>query len=167
DKKQMEEKKMGALLGVAQGSSKEPKLVVIKWNGASKEQKPIAFVGKGITFDTVGVSLRPSRGRESMKYDMAGSAVVVGVMHALAGRKAKVNAIGVVALAENAMGGNVQRPNDVVTSMSGQTIEVLNTDAEGRLILADALWYTQDRFSPKFMIDLATLTGAIVVALGN
>ncbi|MFV0989391.1 MULTISPECIES: leucyl aminopeptidase [unclassified Wolbachia] len=167
DKKQMEEKKMGALLGVAQGSSKEPKLVVIKWNGASKEQKPIAFVGKGITFDTGGVSLKPSRGMESMKYDMAGSATVVGVMHALAGRKAKVNAIGVVALAENAVGGNAQRPSDVVTSMSGQTIEVLNTDAEGRLILADALWYTQDRFSPKFMIDLATLTGAIVVALGN
>lgn len=167
DKKQMEEKKMGALLGVAQGSSKEPKLVVIKWNGAAKEQKPIAFVGKGITFDTGGVSLKPSRGMESMKYDMAGSAAVVGVMHALAGRKAKVNAIGVVALAENAVGGNAQRPSDVVTSMSGQTIEVLNTDAEGRLILADALWYTQDRFSPKFMIDLATLTGAIVVALGN
>ncbi|MFP3030392.1 MAG: leucyl aminopeptidase, partial [Wolbachia sp.] len=167
DKKQMEEKKMGALLGVAQGSSKEPKLVVIKWNGAAKEQKPIAFVGKGITFDTGGVSLKPSRGMESMKYDMAGSAAVVGVMHALAGRKAKVNAIGVVALAENAVGSNAQRPSDVVTSMSGQTIEVLNTDAEGRLILADALWYTQDRFSPKFMIDLATLTGAIVVALGN
>ncbi|MDR2548167.1 MAG: leucyl aminopeptidase [Rickettsiales bacterium] len=166
-KKQMEEKKMGALLGVAQGSSKEPKLVVIKWNGASKEQKPVAFVGKGITFDTGGVSLKPSRGMESMKYDMAGSATVVGVMRTLAGRKAQVNAIGVVALAENAVDGNAQRPSDVVTSMSGQTIEVLNTDAEGRLILADALWYTQDRFSPKFMADLATLTGAIVVALGN
>ncbi|WP_256465895.1 MULTISPECIES: leucyl aminopeptidase [Wolbachia] len=167
DKKQMEEKKMGALLGVAQGSSKEPKLVVIKWNGASQEQKPIAFIGKGITFDTGGVSLKPSRGMESMKYDMAGSATVVGVMRTLAGRKAKVNAIGVVALAENAVDGNAQRPSDVVTSMSGQTIEILNTDAEGRLILADALWYTQDRFAPKFMIDLATLTGAIVVALGN
>ncbi|APR98878.1 leucyl aminopeptidase [Wolbachia endosymbiont of Folsomia candida] len=167
DKKQMEKENMGALLGVAQGSSKEPKLVIIKWNGADKEQKPVAFVGKGITFDTGGISLKPSRGMESMKYDMAGSAAVVGVMHALAGRKAKVNAIGVVALAENAVGGNAQRPSDVVTSMSGQTIEVLNTDAEGRLILADALWYTQKRFSPKFMIDLATLTGAIVVALGN
>ncbi|QKX02436.1 leucyl aminopeptidase [Wolbachia endosymbiont of Dirofilaria (Dirofilaria) immitis] len=166
DKKQMEEKKMKALLGVAQGSSKEPKLVVIKWNGVS-EQKPIAFVGKGITFDTGGISLKPSRGMESMKYDMAGSAAVVGIMRTLAGRKAKVNAIGIVALAENAVGSNAQRPSDVVTSMSGQTIEVLNTDAEGRLILADALWYTQDRFSPKFMIDLATLTGAIVVALGN
>ncbi|WCR53120.1 MAG: Cytosol aminopeptidase [Wolbachia endosymbiont of Ctenocephalides orientis wCori] len=167
DKKQMEGKKMGALLGVAQGSSKEPRLVIIKWNGASNEQKPVAFVGKGITFDTGGISLKPSRGMESMKYDMAGSAAVVGVMHALAGRKAKVNAIGVVALAENAVDGNAQRPSDVVTSMSGQTIEVLNTDAEGRLILADALWYTQERFSPKFMIDLATLTGAIIVALGN
>ncbi|WP_255586089.1 leucyl aminopeptidase [Wolbachia endosymbiont of Mansonella perstans] len=166
-KKQMEEKKMRALLGVAQGSSKEPKLVVIKWNGTSKEQQPVAFVGKGITFDTGGVSLKPSRGMESMKYDMAGSATVVGVMRALAGRKAKVNAIGVVALAENAVDGNAQRPSDIVTSMSGQTIEVLNTDAEGRLILADALWYTQNRFSPKFMVDLATLTGAIVVALGN
>ncbi|NUY39339.1 leucyl aminopeptidase [Wolbachia endosymbiont of Litomosoides brasiliensis] len=166
-KKQMEKKRMGALLGVAQGSNKEPKLVVMKWNGASKEQKSIAFVGKGITFDTGGVSLKPSRGMESMKYDMAGSAAVVGVMRTLAGRKAKVNAIGVVALAENAVGGNAQRPSDIVTSMSGRTIEVLNTDAEGRLILADALWYTQDRFAPKFMIDLATLTGAVVVALGN
>ncbi|WP_168463913.1 leucyl aminopeptidase [Wolbachia endosymbiont of Ctenocephalides felis wCfeT] len=167
DKKQMEKENMGALLGVAQGSSKEPKLVIIKWDGTEKKEKPIAFVGKGITFDTGGISLKPSRGMESMKYDMAGSAAVVGVMHALAGRKAKVNAIGVVALAENAVDGNAQRPSDVVTSMSGQTIEVLNTDAEGRLILADALWYTQDRFSPKFIIDLATLTGAIVVALGN
>lgn len=158
---------MGALLGVAQGSSKEPRLVIIKWNGAAKENKPVAFVGKGITFDTGGISLKPSRGMESMKYDMAGSAAVVGVMRALVGRKAKVNAIGVVALAENAVDGNAQRPSDVVTSLSGQTIEVLNTDAEGRLILADALWYTQDRFSPEFMIDLATLTGAIVVALGN
>lgn len=167
DKKHMEEKKMGALLGVAQGSSKEPRLVIIKWNGGDKEQKPVAFVGKGITFDTGGISLKPSRGMESMKHDMAGSAAVVGVMHALAGRKAKVNAIGVVALAENAVDGNAQRPSDVVISMSGQTIEVLNTDAEGRLILADALWYTQETFSPTFMIDLATLTGAIVVALGN
>ncbi len=124
-------------------------------------------MGKGITFDTGGVSLKPSRGMESMKYDMAGSAAVVGVMRTLAGRKAKINAVGVVALAENAVDGSAQRPSDVVTSMSGQTIEVLNTDAEGRLVLADALWYTQDRFAPKFMVDLATLTGAIVVALGN
>ncbi|MDN5247549.1 MAG: leucyl aminopeptidase [Wolbachia endosymbiont of Tyrophagus putrescentiae] len=162
EKKHME--KMGALLGVAQGSSKEPRLVIIKWNGG---EEPVAFVGKGITFDTGGISLKPSRGMESMKYDMAGSAAVVGLMRVLAGRKAKVNAVGVVALAENAVDGNAQRPSDVVTSLSGQTIEVLNTDAEGRLILADALWYTQDRFSPKFMVNLATLTGAIVVALGN
>lgn len=167
DKKQIEEKKMKALLGVAQGSSKEPKLVVIKWNGAVLKQKPIAFVGKGITFDTGGISLKPSRNMELMKYDMAGSAAVIGVMRALAGRKAKINAIGVVALAENAVGSNAQRPSDIITSMSGQTIEVLNTDAEGRLILADALWYTQDRFSPKFMIDIATLTGAIIIALGK
>lgn len=160
-------KDMGAFLGVAQGSSKEPKLVIMQWNGSNKEQQPLAFIGKGITFDTGGISLKPSRGMESMKYDMAGSAAVVGLMRTLAGRKAKVNVVGVVALAENAVDGNAQRPSDVVTSMSGQTIEVLNTDAEGRLILADALWYTQDRFSPKFMIDLATLTGAIVVALGN
>lgn len=165
DKKHM--KDMGALLGVAQGSSKEPKLVIIKWNGDAEGKQPISFIGKGITFDTGGVSLKPSRGMESMKYDMAGSASVVGVMLTLAGRNAKVNAIGVIALAENAVDGNAQRPSDIVTSMSGQTIEVLNTDAEGRLILADALWYTQKRFSPQFMIDLATLTGAIVVALGN
>ncbi|WFW29908.1 MAG: leucyl aminopeptidase [Wolbachia endosymbiont of Menacanthus eurysternus] len=167
DKEQIEKRKMGALLGVAQGSSKEPRLIVIKWNGGCKEQKSVAFVGKGVTFDTGGVSLKPSRGMELMKYDMAGSAVVVGVMRVLAGRKAKINAVGVIVLAENAVGGNAQRPGDVVTSMSGQTIEVLNTDAEGRLMLADALWYTQNRFLPKFMIDLATLTGAIVVALGQ
>ncbi|MDG7056262.1 MAG: leucyl aminopeptidase [Wolbachia endosymbiont of Meromenopon meropis] len=167
-KKQMEEKKMGALLGVAQGSSKEPKLVVIKWDGSPfKRRKPVVFVGKGVTFDTGGLSLKSSRGMELMKYDMAGSATIVGLMRVLAERKAKVNAIGVVALVENAVDGNGQRPSDIVTSMSGQTIEVLNTDAEGRLILADALWYAQDRFLPEFMIDLATLTGAIVVALGN
>ncbi len=158
---------MGALLGVGQGSAKRSRLVVIKWNGASKDRKPVAFVGKGITFDTGGVSIKPARGMWEMKYDMAGSAAVVGTMRALAGRKAKVNAIGVVALAENAIGGNAQRPSDIVTSMSGQTIEVLNTDAEGRLVLADALWYTQKMYSPQIMVDLATLTGAVVVALGN
>ncbi len=159
---------MGALLGVAQGSSKEPRLVIMRWNGSdNNDDKPIAFVGKGITFDTGGVSLKPSRGMESMKYDMAGSAAVVGAMHTLAARKAKVNVVGVVALAENAVDGNAQRPSDIVTSLSGQTIEILNTDAEGRLVLADALWYTQNRFSPKCIIDLATLTGAVVVALGN
>ncbi|XGA08731.1 MAG: leucyl aminopeptidase [Wolbachia endosymbiont of Xenopsylla cheopis] len=163
----MRKKGMGALLGVGQGSEKESRLVVIKWNGGPKDQKPIAFIGKGITFDTGGISLKPARGMWEMKYDMAGSAAVVGTMRTLAGRKAKVNAIGVVALAENAIGGNAQRPSDIVTSMSGQTIEVLNTDAEGRLVLADALWYTQKMCAPQVMIDLATLTGAIVVALGN
>lgn len=163
----MRKKGMGALLGVGQGSEKESRLVVIKWNGGPKNQKPIAFVGKGITFDTGGVSLKPARGMWEMKYDMAGSAAVVGTMRTLAGRKAKVNAIGVVALAENAIGGSAQRPSDIVTSMSGQTIEVLNTDAEGRLVLADALWYAQKTFTPQIMIDLATLTGAVVVALGN
>ncbi|WP_339045952.1 leucyl aminopeptidase [Candidatus Mesenet endosymbiont of Agriotes lineatus] len=163
----MRKKGMGALLGVGQGSEKESRLVVIKWDGGPKNQKPIALVGKGITFDTGGISLKPARGMWEMKYDMAGSAAVVGIMRTLAGRKAKVNAIGVVALAENAIGGNAQRPSDIVTSMSGQTIEVLNTDAEGRLVLADALWYTQKMFAPQVMINLATLTGAIVVALGN
>ena len=158
---------MGALLGVGQGSNNESKMVVMQYNGASQDEQPVAFVGKGVTFDTGGISLKPSTGMADMKYDMAGSAAVVGVMKALAARGAKVNAIGVVGLVENMPGGNAQRPGDVVTTMSGQTIEVLDTDAEGRLVLADALWYTQDRFKPKFIIDLATLTGAIVVALGN
>jgi leucyl aminopeptidase len=158
---------MGALLGVGQGSINESKLVVMQYNGASDDVQPVAFVGKGVTFDTGGISLKPSAGMADMKYDMAGSAAVVGVMKALAARKAKVNAVGVVGLVENMPGGNAQRPGDIVTTMSGQTIEVLDTDAEGRLVLADALWYTQDRFKPKFIIDLATLTGAIVVALGN
>ncbi|UWI82993.1 leucyl aminopeptidase [Wolbachia endosymbiont of Howardula sp.] len=167
DTKYMQEHKMGALLGVAQGSSKEPKLVVIKWNGADIQHKSIAFIGKGVTFDTGGISLKPTRGMEAMKYDMAGSAVIVGAMHILAERKARINAVGVLVLVENAIDGNAQRPSDIVVSMSGQTIEVLNTDAEGRLILADALWYTQNRFAPQCMIDLATLTGAIIVALGT
>ncbi len=158
---------MGALIGVGQGSTNESKMVVMQYNGADSSKQPVAFVGKGVTFDTGGISLKPSAGMADMKYDMAGSAAVVGVMKALAARKAKVNAIGVVGLVENMPGGNAQRPGDVVTTMSGQTIEVLDTDAEGRLVLADALWYTQDRFKPKFIIDLATLTGAIVVALGN
>ena len=160
---------MGALLGVGQASIRESHVVVIRWEGdpKGKKEQPIAFVGKGVTFDTGGISLKPSGGMEDMKYDMGGSGVVVGLMKALAARKAKVNAIGIVGLVENMPGGNAQRPSDVVTSMSGQTIEVLNTDAEGRLVLADALWYCQDRFKPKFMIDLATLTGAIVVALAD
>lgn len=158
---------MGALLGVAQGSIREPKVVVLQWLGADPSEKPVAFIGKGVTFDTGGISLKPSSGMWDMKYDMAGSAVVSGLIRALAGRKAKVNAIGVMGLVENMPSGSAQRPSDIVKSMSGQTIEVLDTDAEGRLVLADILWYTQDRFKPQFMIDLATLTGAMVIALGD
>jgi leucyl aminopeptidase len=167
DKKDLTKLGMGALLGVAQGSVRDARLVVMIYNGSEdKKSQPLAFVGKGVTFDTGGISLKPSNGMEDMKYDMGGSAAVVGAMRAIAGRKAKVNAVGVIGLVENMPDGNAQRPSDVVTSMSGQTIEVLNTDAEGRLVLADALWYTQDRFNPKFIIDFATLTGAVVVALG-
>ncbi|WP_417520060.1 leucyl aminopeptidase [Minwuia sp.] len=164
---QMKKLGMGSLLGVGQGSERESRLVVMQWNGAAKKDKPVAFIGKGVTFDTGGISLKPAAGMEDMKWDMGGSAAVIGTMAALAGRKAKVNAIGVVGLVENMPDGNAQRPGDVVTSMSGQTIEVLNTDAEGRLVLCDALWYTQDRFKPEFMINLATLTGAIIIALGD
>ncbi len=168
DDKAMMKHGMHALLGVGQGSSQGSRLVTIQFNGSDdKNSKPIAFVGKGITFDTGGISLKPSRGMWDMKYDMAGSAAVVGAMYSLAERNASINAVGVVALAENAISGNAQRPSDVVTSMSGQTIEVLNTDAEGRLVLADALSYTQEFFEPECIIDLATLTGAIVVALGD
>jgi leucyl aminopeptidase len=156
----------GAILGVGQGSIHEPKLVVMEYNGGSAKEKPIAFVGKGVTFDSGGISLKQATGMEDMKYDMAGSATVVGLLKTLALRKAKVNVVGVCGLVENMPGGKAQRPSDVVTSMSGKTIEVLNTDAEGRLVLADALWYCQDKFKPKFMIDLATLTGAIVISLG-
>jgi len=158
---------MGALLGVGQGSSRESKMVVMEWNGGKKGDKPIAFVGKGVCFDTGGISLKQAASMEDMKWDMGGSAVVSGLMKALAGRKAKVNAVGIVGLVENMPDGNAQRPGDVVTSMSGQTIEIINTDAEGRLVLADALWYTLKRYKPKFMIDLATLTGAMLVALGQ
>ncbi|MBL4800603.1 MAG: leucyl aminopeptidase [Emcibacter sp.] len=165
---EMEELGMGSLLSVGQGSACESHLVVMHWNGSENDDEPpVAFVGKGVTFDTGGISLKPGAGMEDMKFDMGGSAAVVGAMKALAGRNAKVNAIGVVGLVENMPSSTAQRPGDVVTSMSGQTIEVINTDAEGRLVLADALWYTQDRFKPKFMIDLATLTGAIMVALGQ
>lgn len=164
---EMEKLGMGSLLGVGQGSRRESQLAVIQWNGGKAGEQPIAFVGKGVCFDTGGISLKPADGMEEMKWDMGGAAAVAGLMHALAGRKAKVNAVGVLGLVENMPDGNAQRPGDVVTSMSGQTIEVLNTDAEGRLVLADALWYTQDRFKPKFMIDLATLTGAIIISLGN
>ncbi len=170
--RQMRRLGMGALLGVAQGSVREPRLVVMRWQGApgkagKKAKAPIAFVGKGVTFDTGGISLKPSAGMEDMKWDMSGAGTVIGLMRALAGRKARVNAVGVVGLVENMPSGSAQRPSDIVTSMSGQTIEVLNTDAEGRLVLADALWYCKDRFKPRFIIDLATLTGAIIVALGH
>jgi leucyl aminopeptidase len=164
---QMKKLGMGALLGVGQGSVKQSKLVVLQWAGGKKGDKPVALVGKGVTFDTGGISIKPSNGMEEMKFDMAGSASVIGALYALAARKAKVNAVGVVGLVENMPDGDAQRPGDVVTSMSGQTIAVLNTDAEGRLVLADALWYTQSRFKPKAMVDLATLTGAILVALGS
>ncbi|WP_185983250.1 leucyl aminopeptidase [Aureimonas mangrovi] len=167
DEAAMRDLKMHALLGVAQGSPMPPRLCIMRWNGGTKGEAPVAFVGKGVIFDTGGISIKPAAGMEDMKGDMGGSAAVVGLMRALAGRKAKVNAIGVVGLVENAVDGNAQRPGDIVTAMSGTTIEVLNTDAEGRLVLADALWYTQDRFKPKFMVNLATLTGAIIVALGN
>lgn len=158
---------MGAILGVAQGSFQEARIVVMRWNGGRKDEKPVAFIGKGVTFDTGGISIKPSAGMEDMKGDMGGAACVTGLMLALARRKAKVNAIGSIGIVENMPDGNAQRPGDVVKSMSGQTIAVLNTDAEGRLVLADVLWYIQDRFKPKFMIDLATLTGAIMVALGK
>ncbi|HML09313.1 MAG TPA: leucyl aminopeptidase [Stellaceae bacterium] len=158
---------MGALLGVAQGSVRPPRLVVMRWNGGEDGAAPLAFIGKGVTFDTGGISIKPAAGMGEMKWDMAGAGVVIGLMRLLAARSAKVNAVGVVGLVENMPSGSAQRPGDIVTSMSGQTIEVLNTDAEGRLVLADALWYCQDRFKPALMIDLATLTGAVVVALGH
>lgn len=165
---EMRELGMGALLGVGQGSAKESKLVVMEYYGAdTKQEAPVAFVGKGVTFDTGGISIKPSAGMADMKYDMAGSAAVVGAIKAIAMRRGKANVVGVVGLVENMPGGNAQRPGDVVKTMSGKTAEVLDTDAEGRLVLADALWYTQDKFKPKIMINLATLTGAITVALGS
>ncbi|HTI66521.1 MAG TPA: leucyl aminopeptidase [Caulobacteraceae bacterium] len=158
---------MGSLLGVGQGSVRESQLAVIQWKGAAdKDAQPVAFVGKGVTFDTGGISIKPAEGMEDMKWDMGGAGAVAGLMHVLAARKAKVNAVGVLGLVENMPDGAAQRPGDVVTTMSGQTIEVINTDAEGRLVLADALWYCKQRFKPRFMVDLATLTGAIIVSLG-
>lgn len=168
DRSKMQELGFGALLGVAQGSNAEARTVIIRWNGNPDDHEaPLAFLGKGVTFDSGGISLKPAAGMDEMKTDMAGAATVVGLMSVLAKRKAKVNVIGVVGLVENMVSGNAQRPGDIVRSASGQTIEVLNTDAEGRLVLADILWYTQDRFKPRFMVNLATLTGAIVVALGH
>jgi leucyl aminopeptidase len=167
DVKAMRKLGMGALLGVGQGSSHDSRLVVMRWNGGKKGTPPLAFIGKGVCFDTGGISIKPAASMEDMKGDMAGAACVTGLMHALAGRKAKVNAIGAIGLVENMPDGNAQRPGDIVTSMSGQTIEIINTDAEGRLVLADVCHYINTRFKPKFMIDLATLTGAIIVALGQ
>ena len=167
NEKKMQKLGMGALLGVGQGSTRESQLVVMQWNGARANAQPIAFVGKGVTFDTGGISLKPGPGMEEMKWDMGGAGVVTGLMKALAARKAKANVVGVIGLVENMPDGGAQRPGDIVTSMSGQTIEIHNTDAEGRLVLADALWYTQEKYKPRFMIDLATLTGAMIIALGN
>ena len=165
---QMTKLGMHSLLGVGLGSAYESQLVIMCWNGAeNKDAQPISFVGKGVTFDTGGISLKPGANMEQMKWDMGGSGIVVGLMKALAARKAKVNVVASVGLVENMPSGTAQRPGDVVKSMSGQTIEILNTDAEGRLVLADAMWYTQDRYNPKFMIDLATLTGAIITSLGH
>ena len=158
---------MNTLLGVGQGSIRGSYLVTIEWNGLKNNSKPLAFVGKGVCFDTGGISLKPAKFMEDMTYDMAGSAVVVGLMKSLALRKAKINAVGVVGLVENMPGGNAQRPGDIVKSYSGKTVEILNTDAEGRLVLADALTYTEEKFKPKFIVDLATLTGAIIVSLGS
>ncbi len=167
-RKEMEKLGMGSLLGVAQGSVREPQLLVMEWRGAAKEDEaPVAICGKGVTFDTGGISLKPAAGMEDMKWDMGGAGVVVGLMEALARRKAKVNVVGLCGLVENMPDGNAQRPGDIVKSASGQTIEVLNTDAEGRLVLADVLWYAQEEYKPCRIIDLATLTGAIIVALGK
>ena len=168
DEDQIEALKMGALLAVGQGSERPSRVVVLQWHGAkSKRSKTLCFVGKGVCFDTGGISMKPAGGMEDMKGDMGGAACVAGLMLALASRKAAVNAVGLVGLTENMPSGKAQRPGDIITSMSGQTIEVLNTDAEGRLVLADVLWYAQQRFKPRFIVDLATLTGAIIVALGK
>ena len=168
NEKKMKSLGMNALLGVGQGSSNDSYMAIMKWNGnKSSKEKPLAFVGKGVCFDTGGISLKPAKFMEDMKYDMGGAGTVTGLMKTLALRKAKVNAVGVVGLVENMADGNAQRPGDVVKSYSGQSIEILNTDAEGRLVLADAIAYVEDKFKPKFIINLATLTGAIVVALGN
>ncbi|MDO1581703.1 leucyl aminopeptidase [Rhizobium oryzicola] len=164
---EMRELGMGALLGVAQGSVRPPRLAIMRWNGGKQGEAPLAFIGKGVVFDTGGISIKPAAGMEDMKGDMGGAAAVTGLLHALAARKAKVNAVGIIGLVENMPDGNAQRPGDIVTSMSGQTIEIINTDAEGRLVLADALWYCKETVKPRLMIDLATLTGAIMVALGN
>ncbi len=167
DKKRLKKMGMNALLGVGQGSVRGSYLVTIEWNGAKNKSKPLGFVGKGVCFDTGGYSLKPAKFMEDMTYDMAGSATVIGLMKTLALRKSKINAVGVVGLVENMVSGNAQRPGDIVKSYSGKTIEILNTDAEGRLVLADALTFTEEKFKPQFIVDLATLTGAIIVSLGS
>ncbi len=169
DAKKLRKIGMGALLGVAQGSAREARVVVLRYNGNgdAEDQRPVVFIGKGVTFDTGGISIKGAAGMEDMKWDMGGSATVIGTLFALAARKAKVNAVGIVGLVENMPSGTAQRPGDIVTSLSGQTIEVINTDAEGRLVLADCLSYAQEICKPKLMIDLATLTGAIITALGH
>ena len=167
DVKAMTKLGMGALLGVAQGSARPGRTVIMRWNGGKRGAQPVAFVGKGVCFDTGGISIKGAANMEDMKGDMGGAACVVGLMQALAARKAHVNAVGAIGLVENMPDGNAQRPGDIVTSMSGQTIEMINTDAEGRLVLADLLWYVSKKFKPKFIVDLATLTGAIMVALGT
>ena len=166
DRAQMEKLGMGALLGVAQGSIREARLLILKWNGGGPGE-PTAFVGKGVTFDTGGISIKPAAGMEAMKWDMGGAGAVAGALKAIALRKAKANVVGICGLVENMPGGNAQRPGDVVTTMSGQTVEVINTDAEGRLVLADAVAYVQRNYKPKTVIDLATLTGAILISLGH
>ena len=167
DEKKLKKLGMHALLGVGQGSIRGSYLVTLEWKGTNDNSKPLGFVGKGVCFDTGGYSLKPAKFMEDMTYDMAGSATVVGLMKNFALRKAKINAVGVVGLVENMVSGNAQRPGDIVKSYSGKTIEILNTDAEGRLVLADALTFTEKKFKPKFIIDLATLTGAIIVSLGS
>lgn len=168
DETQMADLGMGALLGVSQGSPRKPRLLALRWDGTGGAQKkPAVFVGKGVTFDTGGISIKPAAGMEDMKWDMGGAAAVVGAMKALAGRKANAHVVGVCGLVENMPGGNAQRPGDVVTSMSGQTIEVINTDAEGRLVLCDAMHWAQKTWSPEIMVDLATLTGAMIISLGS
>ena len=167
DEAQMRDLGMGALLGVSQGSVREGRLLVLKWNGGAADAETLALVGKGVTFDTGGISIKPAAGMEDMKWDMGGAGAVAGAMKAIAARKAKANVVGVMGLVENMPDGNAQRPGDVVTSMSGQTIEVINTDAEGRLVLCDALTWVQKTHSPSTIVDLATLTGAMIISLGH
>ncbi|AJA09419.1 Putative cytosol aminopeptidase [Sphingopyxis fribergensis] len=167
DERQMKALGMGALLGVAQGSTRPPRLLAMRWNGGNPGEAPVVFIGKGVTFDTGGISIKPAAGMDMMKWDMGGAGAVAGAIKAIAGRKAKANVVGVVGLVENMPDGNAMRPGDVVTTMSGQTVEVLNTDAEGRLVLCDAISWAQSAYNPKVIVDLATLTGAMVISLGH